>query len=50
MVSFGSLVIFTFGVFVKPLSERFGCSRGQISLAFTLAALMVGFCSQSSAE
>jgi MFS family permease len=42
MVSFGSLVIFTFGAFVKPLSERFGWSRGSISLAFTLAALMVG--------
>jgi MFS family permease len=45
MVSFGSLVIFTFGVFVKPLSERFGWSRGQISLSFTLAALMVGISS-----
>ena len=41
MVSFGSLVIFSFGAFVKPLSERFGWSRGQISLAFTLTALMV---------
>lgn len=42
MVSFGSLVIFTFGAFIKPLSARFGWSRGQISLAFTLAALMIG--------
>jgi MFS family permease len=41
MVSFGSLVIFTFGAFVKPLVERFGWSRGQISLAFTLTALMI---------
>jgi MFS family permease len=41
MVSFGSLVIFTFGAFVKPLSERFGWSRGRISFSFTLAALMV---------
>lgn len=41
MVSFGSLVIFSFGAFVKPLSEQFGWSRGQISLAFTLAALMI---------
>ena len=45
MVSFGSLVVFTFGTFVKPLSERFGWSRGRISLAFTLAALMVGISS-----
>jgi MFS family permease len=41
MVSFGSLVIFSFGAFIKPLNERFGWSRGQISLAFTLTALMV---------
>jgi len=40
-VSFGSLVIFTFGVFLKPLSDRFGWSRAEISLAFTLTALMV---------
>ena len=45
MVSFGSLVIFTFGAFVKPLNERFGWSRSQISLAFTVTALMVAFCS-----
>ncbi len=45
MVSFGSLVIFTFGAFVKPLNERFGWSRGQISLAFTFAALMVAISS-----
>jgi MFS family permease len=40
-VSFGSLVIFTFGVFLKPLSAQFGWSRAEISLAFTLTALMV---------
>jgi MFS family permease len=40
-VSFGSLVIFTFGVFLKPLSDRFGWSRAEVSLAFTLTALMV---------
>jgi MFS family permease len=40
-VSFGSLVVFTFGVFLKPLSDQFGWSRAEISLAFTLAALMV---------
>ncbi|MDE3164691.1 MAG: MFS transporter, partial [Acidobacteriota bacterium] len=45
MVSFGSLVIFSFGAFIKPLHERFGWSRGGISLAFTLAALMVAICS-----
>jgi len=40
-VSFGSLVIFTFGVFLKPLSGQFGWNRAEISLAFTLTALMV---------
>jgi MFS family permease len=40
-VSFGSLVIFTFGVFLKPLSAQFGWSRAEVSLAFTLTALMV---------
>ena len=40
-VSFGSLVIFSFGVFLKPLSGQFGWSRAEISLAFTLTALMV---------
>jgi MFS family permease len=44
-VSFGSLVIFVFGVFVKPLSAEFGWSRAQISLAFTLTALTVAACS-----
>ena len=41
MVSFGSLVIFSFGVFIKPLSRQFGWNRGEISLGFTLAALMI---------
>jgi MFS family permease len=40
-VSFGSLVIFTFGVFLKPLGAQFGWSHAEISLAFTLTALMV---------
>jgi MFS family permease len=44
-VSFGSLVIFTFGVFMKPLSSQFGWSRAEVSLAFTLTALMVAVCS-----
>jgi MFS family permease len=40
-VSFASLVVYTFSVFLKPLSAAFGWSRGQVSLAFTLAALSV---------
>ena len=31
MVSFGSLVVFTFGVFLKPLTAEFGWSREAVS-------------------
>ena len=43
--SFASIVVFTFGVFLKPLQQSFQWSRGQLSLGFTLAALTVGACS-----
>ena len=33
MVSFGSLLVFTFGIFLKPLSSEFGWSRESISTA-----------------
>lgn len=45
MVSFGSLLVFTFGIFLKPLSAEFGWSRESISKAFGLAALTVAVCS-----
>ncbi len=41
MVGFGSLLVFTFGIFLKPLSVEFGWSREAISAAFGLAALTV---------
>ena len=44
-VGFGSLFIFTFGVFLKPLSAAFGWSRGQVSIGFTAGVLMVAACS-----
>ena len=44
-VGFGSVVIFTFGVFLKPLTAAFGWTRSQVSLAFTLTALTVACCS-----
>jgi MFS family permease len=44
-VGFGSVVIFTFGIFLKPLTAEFGWSRSQVSLAFTVTALTVAFCS-----
>jgi MFS family permease len=44
-VSFASVVVYTFGVFLKPLASTFHWSRTQVSLAFTLAALTVAVCS-----
>lgn len=38
-VHFGPIIVPTFGVFLKPLSQEFGWSRAQISLAFSLATL-----------
>ncbi|HKD08919.1 MAG TPA: MFS transporter [Bryobacteraceae bacterium] len=45
MVSFGSLLVFSFGTFVKPLSGAFGWSREAVSAAFGFAALTVAVCS-----
>lgn len=44
-VSFASIVVYTFGVFLKPLAGTFHWSRAQVSIAFTLAALTVAVCS-----
>ncbi len=41
MVSFGSLFVFTFSIFVKPLSASFGWSRESIGAAFGFAAMTV---------
>jgi MFS family permease len=45
MVGFGSLLVFTFSVFVKPLSAEFGWSREVISGAFGFAAMSVAVAS-----
>jgi len=45
MVGFGSLFVFTFSVFLKPLEAQFGWSREAISKGFALAALTVAICS-----
>lgn len=45
MVSFGSLLVFTFSIFLKPLSGAFGWSRESVSAAFGIAALTVAVCS-----
>jgi predicted MFS family arabinose efflux permease len=44
-VSFASLLIYTFGIFLKPLAQEFAWSREAISAAFGVAAMMVAFCS-----
>src|SRR3954453_8507041 len=44
-VSFASIVVYTFGVFLKPLAAAFGWSRAEVSLAFTCTALTVAACS-----
>jgi MFS family permease len=45
LVSFASLLVYTFGIFLKPLAAEFGWSRQAISAAFGLAALAVAACS-----
>ena len=45
MVGFGSLFVFTFSVFLKPLEAQFGWNREAISRGFALAALTVAICS-----
>ena len=44
-VSFASLLVYTFGIFLKPLAAEFSWSRQAISAAFGLAALAVAACS-----
>jgi MFS family permease len=44
-VSFASLLVYTFGVFLKPLAEEFGWSRESVSAAFGIAAMTVAVCS-----
>ena len=44
-VSFASLLVYTFGVFLKPLAAEFHWSREAVSAAFGVAALSVAACS-----
>lgn len=44
-VSFASILVYTFGIFLKPLANEFGWSRQQISAAFGIAALALAACS-----
>jgi MFS family permease len=45
MAGFGSLFVYTFSVFVKPLSTQFGWNREAISSGFAIAAVTLGFIS-----
>jgi MFS family permease len=42
MAGFGSLFVYTFSVFVKPLAAEFGWSREAISTGFAIAAVTLG--------
>lgn len=45
MAGFGSIVVYSFGAFIKPLSAEFGWSRQTISTAFACASFTLGICS-----
>jgi MFS family permease len=45
MAGFGSLFVYTFSVFVKPLAAEFGWSREATSSGFAIAAVTLGLCS-----
>lgn len=45
LVSFASLLVYTFGIFLKPLTGEFGWTRESVSLAFGIAAMSVAVCS-----
>jgi MFS family permease len=45
MAGFGSLFVYTFSVFVKPLAAEFGWSREAISTGFAIAAVTLGLIS-----
>jgi MFS family permease len=45
MAGFGSLFVYTFSVFVKPLAAEFDWSREAISSGFAIAAVTLGFVS-----
>jgi MFS family permease len=38
------IMVFSFGVFLRPLVQEFHSSRGAVSLAFTLHSAMTAFC------
>jgi MFS family permease len=43
--SFASLLVYTFGVFLKPIAAEFSWSPQAVSLAFGFAAISIAICS-----
>jgi MFS family permease len=44
-VGFASLMVYTFGIFLRPVADEFGWSREAVSAAFGIAAMTVAVCS-----
>jgi MFS family permease len=44
LVSFASVLVYTFGIFLKPISEAFQWNRESVSAAFGLAAMTAAVC------
>lgn len=45
MAGFGSLIVYTFGIFLKPLQAEFGWPREKLGAAFACASFTLGLCS-----
>jgi MFS family permease len=45
MVGFGSILIYSFGIFLKPLQAQFGWPRETLGTAFACASFTLGLCS-----
>ncbi len=44
LVSFASVLVYTFGIFLKPISETFAWNRESVSGAFGIAAMTAAVC------
>jgi MFS family permease len=44
LVSFASVLVYTFGIFLKPIAETFSWSRESVSAAFGFAAMTAAVC------
>ena len=45
LVSFASMFVYTFGIFLKPIAQEYNWSREAVSSAFGFAAIMVAVAS-----